>query len=108
MDMSDVQLSRPDVPAKMESEIAVSEPLQRELGQSRLPTTLARSLAAVLVGSLILRLAAQTMGQMTQFYLDHISRSSFYHISHTTRGYVLASFFVTELLGSLFLGAMSD
>ncbi len=105
--MSDVQLSRPDVPANVESEIAVSEPLQRELGQSRLPTTLARSLVAVLVGSLILRLAAQTMGQMTQFYLDHISRS-YYHISHTTRGYVLASFFITELLGSLVLGAMSD
>ncbi|MEK6325636.1 MAG: MFS transporter [Acidobacteriota bacterium] len=47
------------------------------------------------------------MGQMTQFYLDHISRH-YYHISHTTKGYVLAAFFITELLGSLVLGAMSD
>ncbi|PYT05688.1 MAG: hypothetical protein DMF60_11130, partial [Acidobacteria bacterium] len=29
-------------------------------------------------------------------------------ISHTTKGYVLAAFFITELLGSLVLGAMSD
>ena len=68
---------------------------------------LLRSLIAVLVGSLILRLASHAMGQMTQFYLDHIS-GNYYHISYTTRGYVIASFFVTELLGSLVLGAMSD
>jgi MFS family permease len=68
---------------------------------------LLRSLIAVLVGSLILRLASHAMGQMTQFYLDHIS-GHYYHVSFTTRGYVIASFFVTELLGSLVLGAMSD
>ena len=68
---------------------------------------LLRSLIAVLVGSLLLRLASHAMGQMTQFYLDHIS-NTYYHISYTTRGYVIASFFVTELLGSLVLGAMSD
>lgn len=48
------------------------------------------------------------MGQMTQFYLNHISDHYKQHISYTTRGYVIASFFVTELLGSLVLGAMSD
>lgn len=47
------------------------------------------------------------MGQMTQFYLDHISRH-YYPISYTTRGYVIAAFFITELLGSLVFGAMSD
>lgn len=73
----------------------------------RIGRSLLRSLIAVLVGSLILRLAGQAMGQMTQFYLDHISRN-YYHISHTTKGYVLAAFFITELLGSLVLGAMSD
>jgi len=77
-------------------------PSRRRIGRSLL-----RSLIAVLVGSLILRLAGQTMGQMTQFYLDFISRH-FYHVSHTTKGYVLAAFFITELLGSLVLGAMSD
>jgi len=105
--MSDVQHLRPKLSAKVDNEIAVSEPLPRDHAQSRLATTLVKSLVAVLVGSLILRLAAQTMGQMTQFYLVHISRY-YYHISHTTRGYVLASFFLTELLGSLVLGAMSD
>ena len=83
-------------------EAPVPKPTRRRIGRSLL-----RSLIAVLVGSLILRLAGQTMGQMTQFYLDHISRH-YYHISHTTKGYVLAAFFITELLGSLVLGAMSD
>lgn len=73
----------------------------------RVAGALLRSLIAVLLGSLILRLAGHAMGQMTQFYLDHISRH-YYHISYTTRGYVIASFFITELLGSLVLGAMSD
>ena len=77
------------------------------LQRRRIASSLLRSLIAVLVGSLILRLASQAMGQMTQSYLDHIS-NHYYHISYTTRGYVIASFFVTELLGSLVLGAMSD
>jgi MFS family permease len=73
----------------------------------RIATRLLRSLIAVLVGSLVLRVAAQTMTQMIQFYLEVIS-ARYYHISYTTRGYVLATFFVTELLGALVLGAMSD
>jgi MFS family permease len=64
-------------------------------------------LIAVIAGSLILRLASHTMGQMTQFYLEYISEH-FYHISHTTRGYIISTFFITELLGSLVFGAMSD
>ena len=86
--------------------IGGSTPTPR-LRRRRLAGALLRSLIAVLVGSLILRLAGQAMGQMTQFYLDRISRQ-YYHISHTTKGYVLAAFFITELLGSLVLGAMSD
>jgi MFS family permease len=68
---------------------------------------LVRPLIGVLVGSLILRLASHAMGQMTQFYLVDISRH-IHHISYTTRGYVIASFFITELIGSLVFGAMSD
>lgn len=75
--------------------------------RTRLRGVMLRSVIAVIVGSLILRLASHAMGQMTQFYLDHISRHSYY-ISHTTRGYVIAAFFVTELLGSLVFGALSD
>lgn len=80
----------------------VSVPGFRLLGAS-----LVRSIAAVLVGSLILRLAAQTTGQMLQFYFDEIDRNH-YHLSYTTTGFITASFFVAELLGALVLGAMSD
>ena len=73
----------------------------------RLASPLIRSLLAVLVGTLVLRLASHAMGLMTQFYLDHISRQ-YYYISHTTGAYVIAAFFVTELAGSLVFGAMSD
>lgn len=73
----------------------------------KLAGSLVRSLIAVLAGTLILRLASHAMGQMTQFYLDHISRPDYY-ISHTTGGYVIAAFFITELLGSLVFGTMSD
>lgn len=72
-----------------------------------IPKILLRSIIAVLVGSLVLRVAAQTMGQMLQFYLAEIDRNH-YPISHTQRGLITASFFITELLGSLLLGAMSD
>jgi MFS family permease len=67
----------------------------------------AKSLAAVIVGTLILRLAAQTMSQMLQFYFARIDRD-YFSISHTVTGLVTASFFVTELAGSPILGAMSD
>jgi MFS family permease len=87
--------------------LAGEPPVKLQPPRRRTSRPLLRSLIAVLVGSLILRLAGQTMGQMTQFYLDHISRYN-YHISHTTKGYVLGAFFITELLGSLVLGAMSD
>jgi hypothetical protein len=52
----------------------------------------------VLIGSLILRIASQTMGQMLQFYLAHIDRH-YFTISYTASGFITASFFVTELLG---------
>src|SRR5580692_7139242 len=68
---------------------------------------LAKSLVAVIVGTLILRLAAQTMSQMLQFYFARIDRD-YFSLSHTVTGLVTASFFVTELLGSPILGAMSD
>ncbi|MEN3334970.1 MAG: hypothetical protein V7641_4335 [Blastocatellia bacterium] len=73
----------------------------------RLTRALIRSLIAIIVGSLILRLASQTTGQMLQFYFSHIDRH-YYHLSHTLTGFITASFFITELFGSLILGAMSD
>lgn len=68
---------------------------------------LLRSLVAVIAGTLVLRIAAQMMGQMLQFYFATIHRDHYY-ISHTTSGLITASFFVTELAGALFLGALSD
>ena len=69
--------------------------------------SLFRSLVAVLVGSLVLRLAAQTTGQMLQFYFKAINENH-YHLSYTTTGFITASFFIAELLGAPVLGAMSD
>lgn len=66
-----------------------------------------RSLIAVVVGSLILRLASQTTGWMLQFYFNRINEN-YYSLSHEVRGLVTASFFIAELLGSLALGALSD
>src|SRR6516225_10024469 len=73
----------------------------------RLPAHLLTSLAAVIMGSLVLRVAAQTMSQMLQFYFTRIS-SEYHPLSHTTTGLITASFFITELLGSPVFGAMSD
>ncbi|HJQ23170.1 MAG TPA: MFS transporter [Blastocatellia bacterium] len=73
----------------------------------RLTRALVRSLFAIVVGSLILRLASHTTGLMLQFYFDYISRH-YYHLSYTLTGFITASFFITELFGSLVLGAMSD
>ena len=67
----------------------------------------AKSLAAVLIGTLIIRLASQTMSQMLQFYFARIDRD-YFSLSHTVTGLVTASFFVTELLGSPIFGALSD
>ena len=75
--------------------------------RTRATRTLLRSLIAVIIGSLILRLASQTTGQMLQFFFTKID-SDYYHLSHTLTGFVTASFFIAELFGSLVFGAMSD
>jgi MFS family permease len=73
----------------------------------RVTRALIRSLIAVIIGSLILRLASQTTGQMLQFYFDRIDRE-YYHLSHTLTGFITATFFIAELFGALVFGAMSD
>src|SRR5262245_47959754 len=74
---------------------------------SKLPRHLVRSLFAVLIGTLILRLASQAMGQMLQYYLADIDKY-YFSISYTGRGFIIAAFFIPELLGSPVLGALSD
>lgn len=97
----DAESPRPD---STSSGAAVSA---RSAARARVTRTLLRSLVAVLLGSLILRLASQTTGQMLQFYFDKID-SDYYHLSHTLTGFITASFFIAELFGSLVFGAMSD
>ncbi|HEV8483176.1 MAG TPA: MFS transporter [Blastocatellia bacterium] len=106
-------VAKPNLAVKVLSDEteAPSEPagpgLRSWLSSRRISGLLFRTLLAVLIGSLILRIASQAMGQMLQFYLAHIDRH-YFNISYTARGFITASFFVTELLGSLVLGALSD
>ncbi|MFL6215310.1 MAG: MFS transporter [Blastocatellia bacterium] len=94
-----------DVPA--DSATPRRETAPARLKRPRLTRALIRSLTAIIVGSLVLRLASQTTGQMLQFYFSHID-THYYHLSYTLTGFITASFFITELFGSLVLGAMSD
>jgi MFS family permease len=81
-----------------------------------------RSLIAVILGSLVLRAAAGAMGENIQFYFgfinaaahspDHplrtIAGATVQEISYTLQGIIIASFFLTELIGSPLFGAWSD
>ena len=87
------------------------------------PPHLIRTLAAVIVGSLLLRAAAGAMGENIQFYFNAIHAAflypnhplraiagagNVYPISYTLGGMIIGSFFIAELLGALVLGAWSD
>ncbi len=87
------------------------------------PPQLVRSLASVIVGSLLLRAAAGAMGENIQFYFNAIHAAAFdpnhplraiagagnvYPISYALGGMIIGSFFIAELLGALVLGAWSD
>ena len=87
----------------MSSSTKVSEPLSN----SALTRRLVIALVAVIAGTLLLRIAAQTMSQMLQYYFVTINRE-YFPLPHSTRGLITASFFITELLGSLVLGSLSD
>ena len=97
----------------------MTETEQKELR----PPHLVRSLIALLVGTLILRAAAGAMGENIQFYFNAIhdaalsplhplraivDASHLYRISYTEGGFIISTFFLAELLGSIVLGAWSD
>ena len=82
-----------------------------------------RSLVSLIAGVLVLRAAAGAMGQNIQFYFNAIHDAALnpdsplrhivgaahvYPISYTLGGIIIATFFASELLGSLVLGAWSD
>jgi MFS family permease len=99
-----------DVPAENgngEREAAPATVQRPKPVRPRLTRALVRSLFAIIVGSLILRLASQVTGQMLQSYFNYIHRH-YHYLSYTLTGFITASFFITELFGSLILGAMSD
>lgn len=82
-----------------------------------------RSLIAVIVGSLVLRAAAQAMGENIQFYFNYISEaarhsdhplrliagsSNVYEVSYTLTGIILGIFFAAELVAAPLFGTWSD
>jgi len=84
---------------------------------------LIRSLVAVIIGSLVLRMAAGVMGENIQFYFNAIHEAALspthplraivgtgqvYRISYELGGIIIGSFFVAELFGAMILGAWSD
>ena len=87
------------------------------------PPHVFRSLAAVIVGSLVLRAAGGAMGENIQFYFNAIhaaalssthplrqivAASDLQEISYTVGGIILGAYFASELLGAMVLGAWSD
>lgn len=91
-------------------------------GTRRPAPHLIRSLAAVILGSLVLRAAAGAMGENIQFYFAYINEAAqspdhplqtvagaaVQEIPYTLMGIILASFFIAELIGSPVFGAWSD
>ena len=83
----------------------------------------ARSLVALIVGSLVLRAAAGAMGENIQFYFNSIHEAALnpnhplralvgmhnvYEISYTLGGLLIGVFFAAELIGAPLFGAWSD
>jgi MFS family permease len=84
---------------------------------------LMRSLAMVIIGSLVLRAAAGAMGENIQFYFNYIheaalnpnhplraiaGESNIYPISYTIGGLIIGTFFAAELIGAPLFGVWSD
>ncbi len=83
---------------------------------------LIRSLAMLIIGSLLLRAAAGAMGENIQFYLSFINEAALspnhplrtitgaavQAIPYTLMGVIIGSFFVAELIGSPLFGVWSD
>ena len=87
------------------------------------PADLTRSLAAVIVGSFLLRAAAGAMSENIQFYFNAIHEAALspqhplrlvtaarnlYPISYTLGGIIIGAFFAAELIGAPLFGAWSD
>src|SRR5712692_2354451 len=71
------------------------------------PINLRRSIAACLIGTFALRMAAGVMGSMLSLYFDHIDRTV-EPLSFVARSLITAVFFLPELVGSPLFGAWSD
>ncbi len=82
-----------------------------------------RSLAALTIGSLLLRAAAGAMGENIQFYFNEIhdaaqnlahplrtiaGAQNVYEVSYTIGGLIIGTFFAAELIGAPLFGVWSD
>ena len=94
-----------------------------EQPEPRLAPNVMGSLIAVLIGSLLLRLANSIMGENIQFYFNAIHEAALspnhplraivgpenvYQISATLGGMILGTFYLAEVIGAMVLGAWSD
>jgi MFS family permease len=97
--------------------------MQQPERQTNAPPRLIWSLIAVILGSLVLRAAAGAMGENIQFYFNAIHEAALspthplraivgaqnvYEISYALGGIIIGTFFLSELFGSMLLGAWSD
>jgi MFS family permease len=96
---------------------------QSNAGSTTTAPHLIRSLAALIVGSLLLRAAAGAMGENIQFYFNSIHEAAkdlahplrtiagaqnVYEVSYALGGILIGTFFAAELIGAPLFGAWSD
>ena len=66
-----------------------------------------RALHSIVLGSLCLRMASMATGVTLSLFLAYLNRE-YFPVRATLVGFISASFYISELLGSPFAGALSD
>lgn len=66
-----------------------------------------RALRAIVLGSLCLRMASMATGVTLSLFLAYLHRE-YFPVRATLVGFITASFYISELVGSPFAGALSD
>jgi len=69
--------------------------------------TASRALPAIVLGSLFLRMASMATGVTLSLFLAYLHREHF-PVRATLVGLITASFYISELMGAPFAGALSD
>lgn len=84
-----------------------TKPLSSSTTEALKSPLVTRALAAVIVGSLLLRTASSATGGMLAFFMAYLDEHRF-PVSAIVVGFVAASFYATELLGAPLAGVGSD